>query len=437
MGAGTRSGAGAFEVPLDEASRDRATGNAVVVEPGAESPADTAPMVAVPTGAGPAEAIPTDAIPMDAVPPEPTASEPSGEALNGAASEATGEAASEASGRASGKATGETPAGQRGGRARRVLLAVLVAVAVVVPVSGFSRPAVPAPTPAVLDAPTRDTLERTYAANRANAAWAAEMAEEYGARGRAAADRAMAGPDRRFLRFDGRGPGQAVEVFGDLARADRVAVLVPGSDTSIDTYDRFREGALALKEQLDDTAPEGGARTAVVAWLGYETPRTISTTAITPDRAESAAPALRAFVRELRGVVGKDARISLLCHSYGSVVCAAAADADRLSGPERADALVLIGSPGTGAGSAAELGSAAKVWAARGDGDWIANVPHTRAELLGTTVGFGTDPVSPAFGARVFTAGEGGHSDYFRPGTESLRNLARIVLGATSEVTRA
>jgi len=50
---------------------------------------------------------------------------------------------------------------------------------------------------------------------------------------------------------------------------------------------------------------------------------------------------------------------------------------------------------------------------------------------------FGTDPVSPSFGARVFRAGAAGHSDYFVPGSESLANLTRIVLGDTSEVTRA
>ncbi|MBK6019539.1 hypothetical protein JHN45_52020, partial [Streptomyces sp. MBT53] len=43
--------------------------------------------------------------------------------------------------------------------------------------------------------------------------------------------------------------------------------------------------------------------------------------------------------------------------------------------------------------------------------------------------------VSPEFGARVFAAGDGGHSDYFSPGSASLANLARIVLGETTEVT--
>ena len=88
-------------------------------------------------------------------------------------------------------------------------------------------------------------------------------------------------------------------------------------------------------------------------------------------------------------------------------------------------------------GPAAALHARARVWAARGGDDWIAEVPHVSTDLFGTTVGFGTDPVSLAFGAHVFAAGSGGHSDYFRPGSVSLTNLARIVLGESKEVTRA
>ncbi|MGW0826351.1 alpha/beta hydrolase [Streptomyces sp. NPDC002845] len=327
------------------------------------------------------------------------------------------------------------------GRLRRTLLALLVAVAVVVPVSAAARPHIPAPRPASLAPMTVATLTETYAANRANAAQAARMAEDHGDHGRATVERAMVVPSRQFLRFDGRGSGQAVEVFGDLTRADHIAVLVPGSDTTLDTYARFRRGASALYERTGghEGRPAGrlaGGHTAVIAWLGYETPRTISTTAITSGRAEAAALRLRAFVGELRGVVGRDAHISLLCHSYGSVVCADAAGGLDADGSGVAD-IALVGSPGTGADSAARLHTSARVWAARGAGDWVAEVPHIRAELFGTTVGFGTDPVSPAFGAHVFAAGDGGHSDYFSPGSVSLDNLARIVLGDTSEVTRA
>ncbi|MFC5243646.1 alpha/beta hydrolase [Streptomyces atrovirens] len=305
-------------------------------------------------------------------------------------------------------------------RWRRSALAVLVACAVAVPLAGAARPQVPAPSPAVVAGPSAANLDAVYAANRANAEEAARMAAEYGDRRRAGADRALAG--RQLLDFDGRGAGLVTEVLGDLAHADRVAVLVPGSDTGIDTYGRFRAAALALHERL-------GTRAAVVAWLGYETPATVSATAATTDRAEEAAPELRRLVGDLRDVAGPGARISLLCHSYGSVVCAEAADGLDV------DDIALLGSPGTGSDTAAGLRTRARIWAARGADDWVGNVPHLSVGLLGTTVGFGTDPVSPAFGARVFAAGDGGHSDYFDPGSTSLANLTRIVLGETRAVT--
>lgn len=332
--------------------------------------------------------------------------------------------------------SGSTPRTRRSRRTRRrthgwrrALLAALVTGAVVVPLSGAARPEIPAPAPAAVAAPvTAATLNEAYAANRANAVEASRMAAAHGNRERAAADRAMAAPSRHFLTFDGRGLGLATEVFGDLAHADRIAVLVPGSDTSIDTYNRFREAARALHERLTREAPQG-TRTAVVAWLGYETPATVSTTVATAGRAEEAAPKLREFIRQLRALTGDEPSISLLCHSYGSVVCGRAASHLDV------DDLALIGSPGTGADTADALHTPARVWAGRGSDDWVAEVPHIKIDLLGTTVGFGTDPVSPSFGARVFAAGAGGHSDYFRPGSTSLANLTRIVLGETSEVT--
>ncbi|MFJ9740054.1 alpha/beta hydrolase [Streptomyces sp. NPDC101166] len=308
------------------------------------------------------------------------------------------------------------------------LLAVLITAAIAVPLSAAARPRVPAPPPADLAPPTARTLQQTYAAHRANAELAARMAAEHGDRRRAAADHTLADPSRALLAFDGRGPGRAIEVLGDLAGAERVAILIPGSDTSLDTYERFHRAAAALHRSLAQASP-AGRRTAVVAWLGYATPRTVSTTAATASRAEEAAPVLRKFVDDLRSVTGPAAHVSLLCHSYGSVVCGRAADGMDV------DDLVLLGSPGTGADSAGELGTRARVWAARGADDWVAEVPHAEVDLFGTKLGFGTDPMSPSFGADVFTAGPGGHSDYFRPDTESLTNITRIVLGRAEEVT--
>lgn len=312
------------------------------------------------------------------------------------------------------------------GRFRRAVLAALVTAAVAVPVSGTALAAVPAPAPARLGAVSAATLGSRYAANRGDIAEAARMAEAYGDDGRAAQLRAMAGPRRRFLVFDGHGAGRAVEVIGDLAGAERVAVVVPGSDTELDTYQRFHADADALYDEVHRQDPK--ARVAVVAWLGYPTPATVSPEVLTPGRARQAAPGLRTFVATVRSV-DPGAGIALVCHSYGSVVCGQAA-----AGLPVTD-IALVGSPGTGAATARELDARGRIWAGRGASDWIADVPHARVDLFGTTVGFGADPVSPGFGARVFAAGGGSHSGYFRPGSVSLRNLARIALGHDERVT--
>ncbi|MFF2200830.1 alpha/beta hydrolase [Streptomyces sp. NPDC058145] len=335
-------------------------------------------------------------------------------------------------GQASPPATGPHPPPPRRGRRRpgrfRIRSRALLTAATVVALTAAAHSTIPAPLPAGHAPPTAATLRSAYAANRANAAEAAAMAAAHGDVRRAAADRALA--TRDLLAFDGRGPGQATEVLGELRRADRIAVLVPGSDTSIDTYARFHRAAAALYEDLTHRAP-AGTRVAVVAWLGYRTPGTVSTTVTTTARADEAAPRLRALAGRLRILAPARARVSLLCHSYGSVVCGRAAHGLGV------DDIVLVGSPGTGAGTVAGLHTHARVWAARGSGDWVAHVPHVRAGLLVTTVGFGTDPVSRAFGARIFDAAGAGHSGYFTPGSAALANLARITLGETSEVTRA
>ncbi|WP_441247195.1 alpha/beta hydrolase [Kitasatospora sp. McL0602] len=308
-------------------------------------------------------------------------------------------------------------------RLRRTLLAALVVLSVALPVSAAARPgAVPAPAPvavAAFDSPSAATsaaLVERYAANRAGIRAAEQAAADHGDRGRAVALHAMAGMGRQFLTFDGRDGGRSVEVFGDLAGAERIAVLVPGSDTSLDSYERLRAGAAALSKEL-------GRGAAVVAWLGYRTPSTVGPDVVTPDRAIQAAPELQGFVGELRAA-RPTARLSVLCHSYGSVVCGQAAA--RGPGLDVAD-IVLFGSPGVGVDSVAALHTRATVWAGRATGDWIGDVPHLRLQLPFATLGFGADPVSAAFGAQVFAAGDGGHSDYLKPGSVALAAIARIV----------
>lgn len=338
----------------------------------------------------------------------------------------------------------------RPGRLRRGVLTTLVAASVAVPVAGAARPpAVPAPVPAPvqpLRAAGPAALADRYAASRAAVRDAERMAAAHGHLRRAASLHAMAGPARTFLFFDGRDGGRAAEVFGDLSRAGRVAVLVPGVDTNLDRYGRLQAGASALHQELrarsaslasvasgqvlphrprtpsGTPAATAAGPAAVVAWLGYRTPGTFGVEQLTAGLAERAAPGLRRFVRELRAA-RPGVRAVLVCHSYGSVVCARAAAEPGISD------VVLYGSPGVGADHVSGLRTGAGVWAGRGAGDWISVVPHTRVRLPFAALGHGTDPVSPEFGARVFPAGGGGHSDYLRPESVALANIARIVLG--------
>ncbi|WP_017537443.1 alpha/beta hydrolase [Nocardiopsis halophila] len=318
------------------------------------------------------------------------------------------------------------------GHAGRTALAVAAALVLACAPSApppAGSPALPSAAPAAADW-SPDRLGEAYAANRAAAAHAAGAAGRAGDGERAAALRALAAPDRTLLEFDPRGQGRAVEVVGDLERAERVAVLVPGADTTLTTFDghgarpyaRVGDAARELQERMRARDPE--TPTAVVAWMGYEAPATVSAAVATTARADEGAAALEAFVpRLVRAAPG--ARLSLVCHSYGAVVCGRAHAA-----AARAGAVVLVGSPGAGVDRAADIGAGGRVWAGRADADWIGGVPHGSLPLPGTgaEAGFGPDPVGAGFGAEVFDAGPGGHSDYFAPGSVPLAAMARIVL---------
>lgn len=305
----------------------------------------------------------------------------------------------------------------------RCLAAVAVIIAVWVTTMGAGRVDVYA-RPGALPALSMSTIAVRYKANRRAIERALRTSERVQDTERAQALQGLLSPGRNFLFFDPRGSGRAVEVVGDLARARRVAVLVPGADTTLSTFDQRGDRPYAT--------PGGGARAildqarllardptlAVIAWLGYSPPTTSSAGVITDVRADAGAEQLRRFVDDLHGM-RPNVHTTLLCHSYGSVVCGEAVRSLPV------DAVAAFGSPGMSAPTAGALGTTARIWAARGTHDWMRLVPHVR--MFG--LGFGTDPTSPRFGARVFAAGPVDHSDYLRPGSLSLRNLTLIALG--------
>ncbi|WP_415950573.1 alpha/beta hydrolase [Streptomyces sp. KLOTTS4A1] len=238
------------------------------------------------------------------------------------------------------------------------------------------------------------------------------------ARERAGRYEALLAPGRQILAFDPRGRGQVAEVYGDLARTEHVSVIVPGSDIDLESFDRTRDRYGTPAGMARSLYAATDRRTAVIAWAGYTTPVGIGPDAATGRLAEAGAPRLARFVRGLTATGAPEP--SVFCHSYGSVVCGEAA-------PEMPAAdLVVAGSPGMRADDVADLGTGARVWAAKAPGDWIDDVPNV--EFLG--LGHGADPADPDFGARsVPTGGVEGHTGYFEPGTDSLRAFARIALG--------
>ncbi|GGU85267.1 hypothetical protein GCM10010275_20730 [Streptomyces litmocidini] len=218
----------------------------------------------------------------------------------------------------------------------------------------------------------------------------------------------------RVLAHDPRGRGQVVLVYGDPARAEHVAVIVPGSDVDAGHVRPLADMAASLRRAT-------GGRTAVVAWAGYTTPVGVGLDAATGRLAEAGAGRLARFTDGLAAVrpVGA-AEPSVFCHSYGSVVCGLAAH------ELKAKDLVVFGSPGMRAENVSGLGTSARVWAAKDPTDWIDRVPNV--EFAG--LGHGADPTDPSFGARPIPAGDAaGHGGYFAPGTASLRAFAAIAEG--------
>lgn len=253
-----------------------------------------------------------------------------------------------------------------------------------------------------------------YAANRAELARLSR-----GGGPRAALFARWVAQRRQVLAFDPRGEGRLVEVVGDLARADRVVVYVPGNAKRLGNFDagttarpRTAPGPVARALLAEARTVRPSARTAVIAWLGYDPPENIDLVSAKSTRATAGAHTLTRLLR----VLPRQAQVSLVCHSYGTVVCG------RLAEHVHVANVVALASPGMDAPSAHTLKT--RVWAGRAQDDLIRFTPHVRLAGLG----HGPDPMSPKFGAHhINTTGDHGHEDYFTPGTASLHQIAEII----------
>lgn len=212
----------------------------------------------------------------------------------------------------------------------------------------------------------------------------------------------------KIILFDPSGDGKIAEVFGDVAKAKNVVVMVPGYGSTVESFGSVQEEALRLQTQA------GGA-TAVIAWTGYDAPNNpleVSTDAM----AKAGAVELSSFVAGIR--TESSGSVIPLGHSYGSVVVGEA-----LKSGLQVETVIFIGSPGVGVDSVTDFppGAADRYFAGEIAGDPVASLEH-----------FGESPTDPDFGAQVFDAGSGGtfshHSHYIDPG-QGMDNIVRIVNG--------
>jgi pimeloyl-ACP methyl ester carboxylesterase len=249
------------------------------------------------------------------------------------------------------------------------------------------------------------------------------------------------GPERTLLSLDVTGQGRAAIVVGNLGTADYVSYLVPGMFFTIENQmgDWTNAAVELYAEQTSwlsmfaakdgakaGAAPAPTSTVATIAWIGYHTPNLTNVGAL--DNAIEGRDSLASAVEGLQAVRGSDQPfVTVVAHSYGSTAALMALTEDTF----QIDALAMVGSPGSDAQSVEALHvDDANVWV--GEAAWDP-VPNSSF--------FGSDPGSPAYGARKMGVDGGidpitherltasiGHNEYFGAGSQSMRNLALIAI---------
>ncbi|WP_329077787.1 alpha/beta hydrolase [Streptomyces niveus] len=304
--------------------------------------------------------------------------------------------------------------------------------------------------------------------------------------------RAGGHPPMFLLGVGDEGNGRAIVSYGNPDTARNMSAYVPGLGTGLD--EAFAENDLKRARDTLLGAAEYDASTASIVWLGYDAPQLSSddimgnTDVMFTDNAEAGASAYGDFMAGIAATnEHDDLHLTAMGHSYGSLTVGQAAQ--REGGIPGVDDIVLVGSPGTGADSADELGvGRAHVYVGAAENDPVTRMPAKgeaqgmgMGALGGASVGaalsgpvgaavgaaggatmayfaqdaqteeseiwFGTDPAHEDFGARRFRVDEGrrpimdmggvdAHSNYFDPGKDvtSADNIARIVVGDYRDV---
>ncbi|GGT43965.1 hypothetical protein GCM10010176_104310 [Nonomuraea spiralis] len=269
-------------------------------------------------------------------------------------------------------------------------------------------------------------------------------------------------PPALLLHLELGGLGKTAISFGDPDKADSVVTSVPGTGTTLEGIGGDATRAATLWDQANISAPSH-TKIASIIWLGYEAPQLdagilrAKTSVASPYLAQAGAGPLASFLDGLHSSHQPTGtpRFTVLGHSYGSVVTGMAAQARKGT---FADQLILVGSPGTMAARASDLG-VKQVWVGESPQDPVADLGHLplsggRNPISGLLTPwfpngagpFGTDPSNIAFGANRFLvrptpAGFTGydiaaHSGYWAQRSASLENMGFIINGQYDRVSK-
>ncbi|MGP3735616.1 alpha/beta hydrolase [Streptomyces sp. GDS52] len=233
-------------------------------------------------------------------------------------------------------------------------------------------------------------------------------------------------PEAYLLGFNAEKDGRAIIANGNPDTADHTAVYVPGTESDLGGIEGNISRMVNVWHAANNEADGKSAST--ITWLGYDAPDDVFKDAPFEHYAYDGAPAFRSFMDGLDASRSGDSpgHTTVIAHSYGTTLVGAAAQTGHLN----TDEVIFAGSPGVKVSSAEEMDvPKGNVWNQEADGDVVPDVGRW---------GHGGDgfiiPSDPEFGANQVATDTEGHSDYWKPDTESLLNQALIVVGKGDEV---